>query len=653
MNHLDQTKKSQTDIVFRLRLSLCLIVLIISITGMFGGFQLLRLHNSQQQAINQSVPTLSKSLELENSLNDINDLTARLSSEYSKDKVLKLRSSLVEKSNLLKTYIDSDALLQVDNNTAPDKLEGYLDQLEKAVSEIVPLKMDILSLDKSIATKLSNVAQLRESYNAMIEPLAIDQASVLDRTLKNIDANPKLKLDSSFESLKVQINDQYELSEISLHMSILLDSVENLSPQKGEISGADVSNRMEFNLRSITQLLVNFGDIDSRQKLAKIVKKLRDLSIGTDGLLNDIFSIEKSETDFDNDHISLLTLVNEISNHIDVLVSTTKSDIESTTLEFNSILRNTVIASILFGLALLMVIAFISYFVVERQINGRMYQLTSAVIDIANGDTDRHVGISGHDEIGVMADALEVFKGNATELRRSNMELEQFAYAASHDLKSPLRAIENLAQWTLEDAGDELSLDSKNNLVQLLTRAKRLSRLQSDLLEYSRVGQVDSSIDNLDIHRMVTELSDLLDPDRNFKFKVIRSALDIDTRITPLRQIILNLVTNAIKHHDKNSGIIEVDARVEMGRLVVSVSDDGPGIAKEYHTQIFGLFEKLESQDLVEGSGLGLSLVKKLVEGSKGNISVISDPDVKRGSTFVFDWPISDNAHVGQRVVGF
>jgi len=269
-----------------------------------------------------------------------------------------------------------------------------------------------------------------------------------------------------------------------------------------------------------------------------------------------------------------------------------------------------------------------------------------AVLDIANGDQDRDVDVSGKDEIGVMAGALEVFKDNAAELHRSNKELEQFAYAASHDLKSPLRAIESLAKWTLEDAGDDFPADAKSNLEKLLLRANRLSRLQSDLLNYSRAGQPDDNVSEVDFSRMIADLAEMLDPDHHFTVQLGRSPIGVTTQVVPLRQIILNLITNAMKHHDLDTGTIEINIDVVNNRLRISVSDDGPGIPIEYHERIFGLFEKLESHDKVEGSGLGLSLVKKMVERCRGSIAIQSAPSKQRGSTFTFDWPYIESPTV-------
>ena len=108
---------------------------------------------------------------------------------------------------------------------------------------------------------------------------------------------------------------------------------------------------------------------------------------------------------------------------------------------------------------------------------------------------------------------------------------------------------------------------------------------------------------------------------------------------TPLRQIILNLLGNSIKHHDRRDGEVAVELRPGGGRLSFTVRDDGPGIEKAYHDKIFHLFQTLKPRDEVEGSGLGLAIIRKSVEFYGGTVRVESDPTVGRGTSFIFDLP--------------
>ena len=223
------------------------------------------------------------------------------------------------------------------------------------------------------------------------------------------------------------------------------------------------------------------------------------------------------------------------------------------------------------------------------------------------------------------------------ELQRSNQDLEHFAYAASHDLKAPLRGIGNVANWIGEEVGDVLPEKSARHLRQMQQRVQRMEHLLDDLLVYSRVGRESLEIVEADTASLVRETVDLLAPPEQFTISVVSEMPVLRTATTPLAQCFRNLIGNAIKHHERESGRVEVSCR-DAGALVeFSVADDGPGIAPEFHEHIFQMFQTLRPRDEVEGSGIGLALIKRIVEEFGGSINVESSP--AGGTIFRFTWP--------------
>lgn len=224
----------------------------------------------------------------------------------------------------------------------------------------------------------------------------------------------------------------------------------------------------------------------------------------------------------------------------------------------------------------------------------------------------------------------------AQELEALNRELDEFVSAASHDLRTPLDGVRTLAGFILEDNADRLPEKSQQHLAQMQQRIDRLSRLLDDLLHYSRVGGDDGRT-TVDVAALVDDLRTLLDPPEGFEIVADGELPRLETNRTPLVQVLQNLVDNALKHHDRDRGRIAIGCREVAGVWEFSVSDDGPGIEPQYHEQIFRLFERLKPQDEVEGSGMGLALVRKLVERQGGTIRVESSGG--RGTTFRFTWP--------------
>ena len=223
------------------------------------------------------------------------------------------------------------------------------------------------------------------------------------------------------------------------------------------------------------------------------------------------------------------------------------------------------------------------------------------------------------------------------ELSRSNTDLEQFAYVASHDLKSPLRAIDSLAGWLQEDLANVLVGDSRKHLDLLRHRTHRMERLLDDLLAYSRAGRVPADIVRTDTSRLLAEIVEMISPPPGFTVTSVPTLPVFATAVTPLRQVITNLIANAIKHHDRPSGAIELSARRVGERYEFTIADDGPGIPPEFHERIFGMFQTLRPRDEVEGSGIGLALVRRIVARYGGTVTVECPPP--RGSRFCFTWP--------------
>lgn len=224
-----------------------------------------------------------------------------------------------------------------------------------------------------------------------------------------------------------------------------------------------------------------------------------------------------------------------------------------------------------------------------------------------------------------------------TELERSNRELDQFAYVASHDLKAPLRAILNLASWLNEDAAEQLPQSSKEHLQKLYRRAQRMERLLDDLLTYSRVGRRDGAVEMVQVESLLQDVVYLLAPPPDFQIR-IGAMPTIYTSRTQLELIFRNLIGNAIKHHDGHTaGRVEIEASCGEELIEFSVHDNGPGIDPQYHERIFGMFQTLMPRDDVEGSGMGLAIVKKAVEHRGGQIKIESQ--LGHGTTFCFTWP--------------
>ena len=224
------------------------------------------------------------------------------------------------------------------------------------------------------------------------------------------------------------------------------------------------------------------------------------------------------------------------------------------------------------------------------------------------------------------------------ELARSNKELDQFAYIASHDLKAPLRAIDHLAAWIAQDADGSLPPTSREHLQKLRSRIRRMERLLDDLLAYSRAGRHLHAPEWVDTETLVRDVGFMFAPPQGFTLDIQAPLPQLYTERVPLETVLRNLVGNAIKHHDRpEEGWVRVAAEDKGDWVEFTVADNGPGIEPQHHARVFQVFQTLRPRDQVEGSGMGLAVVKKTVENQGGEVSII--PHDGRGTTFCFTWP--------------
>lgn len=222
------------------------------------------------------------------------------------------------------------------------------------------------------------------------------------------------------------------------------------------------------------------------------------------------------------------------------------------------------------------------------------------------------------------------------ELEASNEALSDFSYMVSHDIRSPLIGLRKL----LEILNSEPDEDMKTRVSDLLfRRIDKLDELVTGLLDYARSSNEDEKTEAINLPEFLTDIFELLHRPEVFCFEYDSQIERIETQSVPLAFVLRNLISNAIKYHDREDGMIRVKCKDDGKKYIFSVTDDGPGIAPEDHEDIFRAFKRVVDNHNVEGSGLGLAIVQKTVLAYGGEISVQSD--IGEGACFQFTWPKS------------
>lgn len=307
-----------------------------------------------------------------------------------------------------------------------------------------------------------------------------------------------------------------------------------------------------------------------------------------------------------------------------------------------------VLVTLVVGGLLAILVMLISAVTISRSLKKPILNLLQGIHAMAEGRPDYQVMVTEQDEIGRitvafnemaehMIESRKVKEEILADLQRSNADLDKFAYVASHDLKAPLRGIRSLAQWIEEDVRATASAETLENLSLLHNRVDRLDGLLESLLAYSRIGYKTAVPETIDLAKLIDEIADYLAPGAGFTVQYQGEVAQVHTSKSPLELVLRNLINNAIKHHDAPHGQVMISAH-DIGRHIeYRVQDDGPGIPAAFHTRIFEMFQTLKPRDQIEGSGMGLAIVKKTVELFGGEIHVMANA-VGRGTSFVFTW---------------
>ncbi|GAB3228458.1 hypothetical protein GCM10027346_13030 [Hymenobacter seoulensis] len=259
---------------------------------------------------------------------------------------------------------------------------------------------------------------------------------------------------------------------------------------------------------------------------------------------------------------------------------------------------------------------------------------------VVQGDYSVKISDLEQDSLGNLATALnhmtQALDNSFTALENRNRELDQFAYVASHDLKAPLRGVVTVMKWIEDELPQELSEQMRQYLDMMKGRLHRLEDLINGLLAYARAGRAEQVLEEVNVQELVQEVADLVVPP-TFRVETPTPLPTFVTDRLSLQQVLTNLMSNAAKYHNRPDGLITVSCRDVDECYEFRVQDDGPGIAPQFHQKVFLMFQTLRDRNTAESTGIGLSIVKKILEEKKGTIHI--DSAEGQGAAFIFTWP--------------
>ena len=307
--------------------------------------------------------------------------------------------------------------------------------------------------------------------------------------------------------------------------------------------------------------------------------------------------------------------------------------------ELTATVRETRFISLILTVSSIVISIVIVLFLAYR-ISQRIALMVRLANEISSGNYTVQISDTGKDELRKLSDSLNNMANTLSEnislLKRKNEELDQFAHIVSHDLKGPMRGIDNVVTWIEEDHSQEITPKVHEYLQLIKGRITRAENLIEGILSYARIDKETIQKEHIPVTELVNEVIEDLAINPKFHISVQEDMPVLYTERVPLFQIFSNLISNAIKYHDKPDGRISIYYKTFDRHYEFFVEDNGPGIARNYHDKIFVIFQTLKDRDSFESTGVGLAIVKKILDARNETIRLFSEPG--KGAIFSFTW---------------
>ena len=524
-----------------------------------------------------------------------------------------------------------------------EDVEGTADRIDR---EISTLKLQVRDLPESPARLEQVIDELRllvDVQRKQVVRLLEARREIGERAQQNVDSLGRTAdhVDDLLllgQSEGRSVSDLYRLQESLLR---LVDVEREISTTRQRSEVDELQARFLREFVGLGPSLTRLEKNDSRELAGPLLEAFE-----SSGNAEGLFELARQRIDLEEriekssaTAAGYLAELEELASEVSDALAQEAADARDEMVTANSQVTGVVIALLI----IVCVILIATGLYVQRGILVRLRKMVDELTALSRGELGVRVTPGGDRELAELAEAAEVFRSNAADLASAvdevearNAELAQFAYVASHDLKTPLRGISNLASWVIEDCEDLLPDESRDHLSRMVERTQRMENLLEDLLRYSRVGREKSPVEEVQLGKLLREITDFIAPEGGIELEIVNEEMLVQAQRPPLELALRNLLANTRAHSDEET--VQVQALIrpaDSNGFQLDLIDDGPGIPEKHAEKVFGMFTRLSHDET--GTGMGLALVRRIAESMGGSAVVV--PRSGRGAHIRLVWP--------------
>ncbi len=601
-----------------------------------GAFN--RIAIDQNKLMSQSLPAMRTANQLTNAGLDLLDIGNSLNRTIT---TLELKN-IKRDAELLFDDVETHAKLLKNNNTEPlSAIEPLEDRIQKLISNIqdqILLQDEIIRVESKLISERDLLTSILDESDIAIKLLESEIS------LNIIEDNPTQEISPASLSPLIEFRFIIQNMNRIVNHSRLAASLLEIEEEK---------NLYRLEVKKMISIFLKISK-DNRATLVESANLINDSFIKDDNLFA-VWSLKSKKTlQLNNIQINNIDLNQRLSDFYTNISKKSNTEIDNKASQILASLdASKLVLIIVATLAFFSSILFYLFFI-RPKISNRLLKLSKATQLIANDQYDTQIDTVGTDEISIMARSLDYFRNqliekNIAELEReklieklshSNTDLERFAYSCSHDLQEPIRMILSFSELLQKKSLDKLDPKSLEYLGYINQGAENARALVQDMLDYSRLDQtsVEKQWVSIDaICKQANLITVVIQQEKKGKFTWENGEKEIYGITPQLVQLITNLVSNGLKYNNNDTPQVKLTASETETDYILCVADNGIGIDSRYHNKIFDIFKRLVNRREYSGSGIGLSICKKITENHGGKIWVESTIDT--GSKFYFSLP--------------